>query len=146
MQLQCGFGKSGLCCRICLQRPCRINPFGKEPQRGICGVKDYIIVARNLIRTMAGGCAAHSDHGRHLAHALKGVGEGKAPDYRVKDETKLRALAAKLGLENEKSVNELAVAVANSALGDVTYSPRFTINTFCRPSKTIHIYDSHHIK
>jgi carbon-monoxide dehydrogenase catalytic subunit len=94
---------------------------------------------------MAGGCAAHSDHGRHLAQALKGVGEGKAPDYRVKDETKLRALAAKLGLENEKSVNELAVAVANSAL-DVTYSPRFTINTFCRPSKTIHIYDSHHIK
>lgn len=118
MQPQCGFGESGLCCRICLQGPCRINPFGKEPQRGICGAKDYTIVARNLIRMMAGGCAAHSDHGRHLAQALKGVGEGKAPDYRVKDETKLRALAAKLGLENEKSVNELAVAVANSALED----------------------------
>ena len=118
MQPQCGFGESGLCCRICLQGPCRINPFGKEPQRGVCGAKDYTIVARNLIRMMAGGCAAHSDHGRHLASALKGVGEGQAPDYRVKDEAKLRALAAKLGLENEKSVSELAVAVANAALED----------------------------
>src|SRR5665647_2382104 len=26
------------------------------------------------------------------------------------------------------------------------YSHIFTINTFCRPGKTIHIYDSHHIK
>ena len=118
MQPQCGFGESGLCCRICLQGPCRINPFGKEPQRGVCGAKDYTIVARNLIRMMAGGCAAHSDHGRHLASALKGVGEGQAPDYRIKDEAKLRALAAKLGLENEKSVSELAVAVANAALED----------------------------
>lgn len=118
MQPQCGFGESGLCCRICLQGPCRINPFGKEPQRGICGAKDYTIVARNLIRMMAGGCAAHSDHARHLAHALKGVGEGRAPDYRVKDEAKLRVLAEKLGLGNEKSINELAVAVANSALED----------------------------
>jgi carbon-monoxide dehydrogenase catalytic subunit/CO dehydrogenase/CO-methylating acetyl-CoA synthase complex beta subunit len=118
MQPQCGFGESGLCCRICLQGPCRINPFGKEPQKGICGAKDYTIVARNLIRMMAGGCAAHSDHGRHLAHALKGVGEGKAPDYRIKDEAKLRVLAEKLGLGNEKSINELAVAVANSAFED----------------------------
>jgi carbon-monoxide dehydrogenase catalytic subunit/CO dehydrogenase/CO-methylating acetyl-CoA synthase complex beta subunit len=118
MQPQCGFGESGLCCRICLQGPCRINPFGKEPQRGICGAKDYTIVVRNLIRMMAGGCAAHSDHGRHLAHALKGVGEGQAPDYRIKDEAKLRVLAEKLGLGNEKSIDELAVAVANSAFED----------------------------
>jgi carbon-monoxide dehydrogenase catalytic subunit len=69
---------------------------------------------------MAGGCAAHSDHGTHLVNALKGVGEGKAPDYSVKGEAKLRALAAKLGLENEKSVNEVAVAVANSALDYLT--------------------------
>ena len=101
-QPQCGFGESGLCCRICLQGPCRINPFGKEPQRGICGAKDYTIVARNLIRMMAGGCAAHSDHGRHLAYALKGVGEGKAPDYHVKDEAKLRALATKLGIDRRQ--------------------------------------------
>jgi len=28
MQLpQCGFGETGLCCRHCLQGPCRIDPF-----------------------------------------------------------------------------------------------------------------------
>ena len=25
---QCGFGETGLCCRHCLQGPCRIDPFG----------------------------------------------------------------------------------------------------------------------
>ena len=72
MQPQCGYGDSGLCCRICLQGPCRIDPFGGEPDKGICGARDYTIVARNIIRMMAAGCAAHSDHGRHIAHTLHG--------------------------------------------------------------------------
>ena len=36
---QCGFGETGLCCRHCLQGPCRIDPFGVSgPKFGICGV------------------------------------------------------------------------------------------------------------
>ena len=38
---QCGFGDTGLCCRICLQGPCRINPHGGEPNKGVCGARDY---------------------------------------------------------------------------------------------------------
>ncbi|HHY60842.1 MAG TPA: carbon monoxide dehydrogenase, partial [Clostridia bacterium] len=36
-QPQCGFGSLGLCCRHCLQGPCRIDPFGEGPKTGICG-------------------------------------------------------------------------------------------------------------
>ena len=25
---QCGFGELGVCCRMCLEGPCRIDPFG----------------------------------------------------------------------------------------------------------------------
>jgi len=32
MRPQCGFGDNGLCCRHCLQGPCRIDPFGEGPQ------------------------------------------------------------------------------------------------------------------
>ena len=33
---QCGFGETGLCCRHCLQGPCRIDPFGGAgPKLGI---------------------------------------------------------------------------------------------------------------
>jgi hydroxylamine reductase (hybrid-cluster protein) len=35
MQPQCGFGYTGLCCRHCLQGPCRIDPFGEGPTAGI---------------------------------------------------------------------------------------------------------------
>ncbi|MCK5559262.1 MAG: carbon monoxide dehydrogenase, partial [Thermoplasmata archaeon] len=45
MEPKCGYGELGLCCRICLQGPCRINPFGDEPKKGICGARDYTIVA-----------------------------------------------------------------------------------------------------
>ncbi|MHC4389123.1 MAG: anaerobic carbon-monoxide dehydrogenase catalytic subunit, partial [Planctomycetota bacterium] len=36
-QPQCGFGKLGVCCRICTMGPCRIDPFGEGPQLGVCG-------------------------------------------------------------------------------------------------------------
>jgi carbon-monoxide dehydrogenase catalytic subunit len=59
--------------------PCRISPFEDDgPQRGICGATADIIVARNLIRMIAGGAAAHSDHGRDLAHTLLLTAEGKS--------------------------------------------------------------------
>ena len=44
---QCGFGETGLCCRHCLQGPCRIDPFGMTgPELGICGANADTIVAR----------------------------------------------------------------------------------------------------
>ena len=48
---QCGFCELGLSCRICVMGPCRIDPFGDGPQRGICGADAHIMVARNLGRT-----------------------------------------------------------------------------------------------
>ncbi|MGB9892535.1 MAG: hypothetical protein ACPLPU_08395, partial [Thermodesulfovibrio yellowstonii] len=63
-QPQCGFGLLGVCCNRCVLGPCRIDPFGGEPQRGVCGATSDLIVARNLLDTLATGAAAHSDHGR----------------------------------------------------------------------------------
>mgnify|MGYP002064120728 CR=1 FL=1 len=78
--------------------PCRISPFEDEgPQRAICGATADIIVARNLIRMIAGGAAAHSDHGRDLAHTLLLTAEGKSGGYDIKDEIKLAALAGEYG-------------------------------------------------
>ncbi|WP_035106850.1 anaerobic carbon-monoxide dehydrogenase catalytic subunit [Desulfovirgula thermocuniculi] len=114
---QCGFGELGVCCRNCVQGPCRISPFEDGPQRGICGATADTIVARNLVRAIAAGTAAHSGHARHLAHALHRWAEGKAPDYPVRDEQKLRAVAARLGLQAQGfSVKELASRVASEAL------------------------------
>ncbi|MEM5767338.1 MAG: carbon monoxide dehydrogenase, partial [Bacillota bacterium] len=82
---QCGFGLLGVCCRQCWKGPCRINPFGDGPDKGVCGADAHTIVARNLIRGIAAGTAAHSEHGRHIVKTLLELAEGHAPDYAVKD-------------------------------------------------------------
>jgi carbon-monoxide dehydrogenase catalytic subunit len=118
-QPQCGFGELGVCCRHCMQGPCRIDPFGEGPQRGICGADADTIVARGLARAVAGGTASHSGHARHLAHVLKKIVAGKAPDYAIRDEAKLKALAVRIGIETAgRSVNEIAYEVAKTALAE----------------------------
>jgi len=116
---QCGFGESGLCCRNCVMGPCRIDPFGDGPDKGICGATADTIVARNLNRYIAAGAASHSGHAKHLAHVLKKVSAGKAADYSVRDEAKLVAVARRLGFETGGlTVSEVAGRVADAALAE----------------------------
>ncbi len=114
---RCGFGETGLCCRHCTQGPCRINPFGDEPLRGVCGADADTLVARGLVRAIAAGCAAHSGHAKHLAHALKKWARRVSEHYPVKDVSKLRAVAERMGLDTEGGdVRELAGRLADLAL------------------------------
>jgi len=108
-QPQCGFGQLGLCCRICNMGPCRIDPFGDGPQRGVCGADADTIIARNFARMVAGGAAAHSDHGRGVAHTLLAMARGEAPDYTVKDRAKLLALAKEMEIKTDGR-DEVAIA------------------------------------
>lgn len=118
-QPQCSFGLTGICCRNCVQGPCRIFPTGEAKSRGICGATAYTIVARGLARGIAGGASSHSDHGRHMAKTLLEVAEGRAPDYKISDPAKLRRVALKVGINPEgKSDRELAKEVALKALND----------------------------
>ncbi|BEP18385.1 anaerobic carbon-monoxide dehydrogenase catalytic subunit [Pyrofollis japonicus] len=118
-QPQCGFGLLGICCRNCLMGPCRIDPFGYGPQRGVCGATADTIVARNFIRMIAGGAAAHIDHGREIALVLYEVATGKNKYYKIADEKKLIAIAQRLGVPTEgRDIMEIAKDVAEIALRD----------------------------
>jgi len=117
MQPQCTFGSQGVCCRICSMGPCRIIP-GKT-DHGVCGADVDTIAARNLVRMIAGGAAAHSDHGRDVAHALLLAARDESSDYEIKDPMKLRQVAAAYGIgQNGASDREIAVALAERALAD----------------------------
>jgi len=100
-QPQCGFGLLGVCCRNCNMGPCRIDPFGYGPTRGTCGATADTIVARNLLRMIAAGAAAHSDHARDIVRVLRLLAEGRAPGYRITDSEKLRSVATSLGVPVE---------------------------------------------
>ncbi|HUT58298.1 MAG TPA: anaerobic carbon-monoxide dehydrogenase catalytic subunit [Phycisphaerae bacterium] len=117
MDPQCGFGQLGICCRNCTMGPCRIDPFGQGPSAGICGADAHIIAARNLIRMIASGASAHSDHGRDIAHTLLMAAKDAESDYQVKDETKLHALAGDLGVQTDgKDLGQIAREVATICL------------------------------
>lgn len=108
-QPQCGYCNLGTSCRICAMGPCRVDPFGDGPQKGVCGADADIIVARNLARMIAAGASAHSDHGRDILETLHLVGQGKTDTYKVTDAEKLRRIAAEYGVTTEgKSDQEIA--------------------------------------
>ena len=115
---QCTFGKNGVCCRICHMGPCRITP--KAP-RGVCGADADTIVARNYVREVASGTAAHSDHGRHLVLLLKKVAEGKGGGYGIDDEAgaPLRRAALRHRREQDRTKEAVALDLANLFISGV---------------------------
>jgi carbon-monoxide dehydrogenase catalytic subunit len=114
---RCGFGELGICCRNCYMGPCRIDPFGTGPKKGVCGATAEIIAARNFGRMIAAGAAAHSDHGRDVANALRLAATHPGSGYSIKDVAKLHKVAQILGVSSEgKTKEELGREVAEKAL------------------------------
>ncbi|TAL38523.1 MAG: anaerobic carbon-monoxide dehydrogenase catalytic subunit [Spirochaetes bacterium] len=116
--VQCKFGTSGVCCRVCHMGPCRITP--KTP-RGVCGADADTVVARNFLREVASGTAAHSDHGRHLVLLLRDIALGKGGSYEIKDEKALRVAARAYGVEEAGlSAMKVALELAETFLAEFT--------------------------
>jgi len=115
----CGFGEQGLCCHHCHMGPCRINPKGKSPQKGVCGAGAEAIVARNFSRMIAAGAAAHSDHGREVASTLLAAARNPESGYSIKDTNKLKKVAKTLGIEiKDRKKEEIAAEIAEKALNN----------------------------
>lgn len=119
MQPSCDFGKLGICCRICSMGPCRIDPFGEGAQTGVCGATVDTITARNIIRMIAGGAAAHSDHGRDIAHTMLLAATDPNSDYKIKDKEKLNQIAKVYNIDTKsKDEKHIAKEVAERALNE----------------------------
>ena len=132
---QCGFGTLGVCCKICLQGPCRIDPFGENATKGVCGADADTIVARNLVRSIAAGTASHAGHAKHLAHILVKSAKGEYKDYPIKDNVKLKGLADRLGIDTEgKSDEDLALEVGRLALEE--FSEKEDVNLWAATTIT----------
>ncbi len=123
----CPIGMVGSCCKHCGMGPCRVplpkgreeTPAEKQKRRGICGATAETIAARNFIRMVAGGAAAHSDHGRGVAELFLAVAKGEAPGYEIKDEQKLLQLALDWGVKiGDRSNEEIAVDIGEMALAE----------------------------
>ena len=123
----CPIGSVGSCCSNCGMGPCRVPlPKGKEEtpeekmkRKGVCGATAETIAARNFVRMIAGGAAAHGDHARKVTEAFLAVARGEAPGYEIKDEQKLLQLALDWDIEiGERSNQEIAIDIGEKALAE----------------------------
>jgi anaerobic carbon-monoxide dehydrogenase catalytic subunit len=107
----CNIGGAGMCCKQCGMGPCRLT---KDGQVGVCGATIDTIQARNLLRAIAAGASAHSDHGRDMAFTLKAVAEGTTEGYIIRDVAKLRMVASYYDIPIDKrSPQEIANDLAD---------------------------------
>ena len=128
----CNIGNQGTCCKNCSMGPCRL-PLPKDydeasdDRKGLCGATANTIAARNFIRMIAGGAAAHSDHGRSVAEVFMSAARKETEAYKIKDEGKLRDIAPHLGVATtvevngetlDRDIDEIALEVAEIALDE----------------------------
>ena len=128
----CAIGTQGTCCKNCGMGPCRLplpksGIEGEDDRKGICGATANTVAARNFIRMIAGGAAAHSDHGRCVAEIFLTAARKETEDYRIKDTIKLVEVAEWLGVptkvtvdgeELDRDLDEIAVEVGEKALNE----------------------------
>jgi carbon-monoxide dehydrogenase catalytic subunit len=128
----CNIGVQGTCCKNCGMGPCRLplpkgGIDGPDERKGLCGATANTIAARNFIRMIAGGAAAHSDHGRCVAEVFLSAARKETDAYRVKDVQKLLSIAAALGVATtvdvdgatrDRNVDEIALEVAEKAMNE----------------------------
>jgi carbon-monoxide dehydrogenase catalytic subunit len=129
---RCAIGVQGTCCKNCSMGPCRLplpkgGIEGEDTRSGLCGATANTIAARNFIRMIAGGAAAHSDHGRGVAEVFLAVARKETDVYKIKDEEKLLAVAGHLGVattvevdgeELDREIDEIALETAEVALAE----------------------------
>jgi carbon-monoxide dehydrogenase catalytic subunit len=129
---QCAIGVQGTCCKNCSMGPCRLplpkaGIEGKDERKGLCGATANTIAARNFLRMIASGAAAHSDHGRCVAEVFLSAAKKETEYYQIKDIDKLLEVAKYLGVattvevdgeELDRDIDEIAVETGEIALGE----------------------------
>jgi len=126
----CNIGVQGTCCKNCGMGPCRL-PLPKagvgenDDRKGLCGASANTIAARNFIRMIAGGAAAHSDHGRGVAEIFMSAARKETDAYRIKDKNKLLSIAPYFNVDTtlevdgeklDRDIDEIALEVGEKAL------------------------------
>jgi carbon-monoxide dehydrogenase catalytic subunit len=128
----CNIGTQGICCKNCSMGPCRLplpkgGIEGKDERKGLCGATPNTIAARNFIRMIAGGAAAHSDHGRSVAEIFLTAARKETDAYKIKDTHKLIEVATYLGIDTvvevdgktlDRDLDEIAVEVGEKAMNE----------------------------
>ncbi|MCL2408822.1 MAG: anaerobic carbon-monoxide dehydrogenase catalytic subunit [Oscillospiraceae bacterium] len=116
-EVKCGFGLTGVCCRLCANGPCRITP---DSPKGICGANADTLVARNFLRAVSAGSGCYIHVIENTARNLKDTALAKGE---LKGKKALERLCDMLSISGSDDYDK-AVKVADAVLCDI-YKPDF---------------------
>lgn len=135
-QIRCkSFCAKGLSCQFCSNGPCRIIPGKLE--RGACGMDGDGMAMRYLLLRNSMGLSTYTYHAREVAKTLMATAKGKTP-FKLSDASKLKDFAARLGLNPETSVEDLAYELGNymlSVINSDSGTPLKHIEVFATPGR-----------
>ena len=115
--LKCGFGLSGICCKLCANGPCRITP---DSPKGVCGATADVIAARNFLRSVAAGSGCYIHIVENTARNLKSIALAKGE---LKGKKTLNRLSKMFDIQGTDDYDK-AVKIADAVLNDL-YKPDF---------------------
>ena len=122
---KCGYGLSGVCCRLCSNGPCRISP---AKPKGVCGADADTIACRNFLRSVAAGSGCYTHVVENTAKRLKEVAQGYVDrGEKIRNKDSVARLAKILGINCKGNCNpgcpyvcaETAVMIADAVLADL---------------------------
>lgn len=109
---KCGYGLTGVCCKLCSNGPCRLS--AARP-RGVCGADADTIVMRNFLRSVAAGSGCYIHVVETAAKQLKKLAEA---GEKFRGISTLRRLADMLDIHKEDD-RKTAIAIADAVLRDL---------------------------
>ncbi|CEK38151.1 anaerobic carbon-monoxide dehydrogenase catalytic subunit [Paraclostridium sordellii] len=110
-KMRCKFCLQGLSCQLCTHGPCRINEK-TGVDKGVCGIGADAMAMRNFLMRNIMGAATYGHHAFEAFRTLRSTGEGKSP-FKIKDESKLRWMCEKVGIDSNQEINKLAIQLAD---------------------------------
>jgi carbon-monoxide dehydrogenase catalytic subunit len=107
---RCPFCLKGARCDLCSNGPCRAD--ASIDKRGVCGITaDGMAMRMMLLRNLMGASTYHY-HTEQTIKTLRATAEGKTP-FKISEPEKLKSFSKRLGIEDSRSENELALRLCD---------------------------------
>lgn len=112
---RCPFCLKGARCDFCSNGPCRAD--ASIDKRGVCGITADGMAMRKMLLRNVMGASTYQYHTEQTVKTLRTTAKGTTP-YEIKSPEKLRSFAERLGIDNARSVEEIALKLCEFVEND----------------------------
>jgi carbon-monoxide dehydrogenase catalytic subunit len=109
---RCPFCMAGVRCDLCSNGPCRAD--ASKDKRGVCGITADGMAMRMMLLRNVMGASTYQYHTDQTLKTLRSTAKGETP-FEIKEESKLRDFASRLGVDMSGSAGDVAVRLCDFA-------------------------------